>query len=207
MSGMLTGILHRIVARPWVYDLAQVAAGARTVRGRVAAQAAQLQGARLVLDIGGGTGAVGDMWDSRTKYICLDIDPLKLKGFVARNPTGVALNGDATRLPIADGSIDVVLCNSVTHHLTDDLLERMVSETARVLKPGGRMILTDAVWAPRRWAGRLLWHYDRGSYPRPMNVLKSLVACHLTIRRWDPFAVWHEYFICVADRSASMEQL
>lgn len=197
---MLTALLHRVVARPWVYDLAQIAAGARTVRGKVAEQVNHLQGAPLVLDIGGGTGAVGAMWDGRTKYVCLDIDPLKLEGFLARNPNGIALQGDATQLPIADASLDVVLCNSVTHHLTDGLLERMIAEVARVLRPGGRFVLTDAVWAQNRWAGRMIWRYDRGSFPRRAEVLKGLIASHLSIEHWEHFAVWHEYFICVARR-------
>ena len=33
----------------------------------------------------------------------------------------------AKRMPIADGSVDVVLCTNVTHHLPDGLLERMVN--------------------------------------------------------------------------------
>jgi len=202
---MLTALLHRVVARPRVYDLAQIAAGARTVRGKIAEQAAQLQGAPLVFDIGGGTGAVGAMWDGRTKYVCLDIDPLKLAGFLARNPRGIALQGDATQLPIADASLDVVLCNSVTHHLADELLERMIAEAARVLKPGGRLILTDAVWARGRWAGRVIWRYDRGSFPRTAEVLKNLIGSHLSIERWEHFAVWHEYVICVAHRSRPTE--
>jgi ubiquinone/menaquinone biosynthesis C-methylase UbiE len=188
-----------------VYDLAQIAAGARTVRGKIAEQVSHLRGAPLVLDIGGGTGAVGAMWDARTKYVCLDIDPLKLEGFLTRNPKGIALQGDATQLPIGDASLDVVLCNSVTHHLTDDLLAAMVAEVARVLRPGGRLILTDAVWAEKRWAGKMIWRYDRGSFPRTCDVLKKLIASHLSIERWEHFSVWHEYVLCVASRRLPQE--
>src|SRR5689334_19170618 len=127
---MLTDVLHRIVARPWVYDLAQTVAGAKTVRRRLAARVEPLRGAAVVLDIGGGTGSIGELWDSRrTRYVCLDIDPMKLAGFVARNPTGLALQADATRIPIAGAAVDVVLCTNVTHHLTDPLLERMIAES------------------------------------------------------------------------------
>jgi len=122
------------------------------VRKRVAEQAVKLSDAKLVLDIGGGTGAVAAMWPPSTRYVCLDIDPMKLQGFLSRNPQGIALQADATRLPVADSSVDVVLCNSVTHHLTDDLLQRMIAEAARVLSPKGKLVLTDAMerGSPRR---------------------------------------------------------
>jgi 2-polyprenyl-6-hydroxyphenyl methylase/3-demethylubiquinone-9 3-methyltransferase len=39
------------------------------------------------------------------------------------------------RLPLADASVDLAYCCDVLEHVSD--LERVVSETARVLKPGG----------------------------------------------------------------------
>jgi ubiquinone/menaquinone biosynthesis C-methylase UbiE len=197
---MLTDVLHRIVARPWVYDLAQTVAGAKIVRRRLAARVEPLRGAPVVLDIGGGTGSIGELWDHRTRYVCLDIDPMKLAGFVARNPTGLALRADATRIPMADAAVDVVLCTNVTHHLTDPLLERMIAESARVLKPDGKLVLSDAIWAPQRRAGRMMWRYDRGSFPRTAEVLRAGVARFLRVESWEQFSIWHEYFICVAGR-------
>jgi ubiquinone/menaquinone biosynthesis C-methylase UbiE len=197
---MFTRLLHWIVTRPMIYDLVQKAVGANSVRKRVAEQAARLSGAELVLNIGGGTGAVAAMWPTTTKYVCLDIDPLKLQGFQSRNSQGIALQADATRLPIADGSVDVVLCNSLTHHLTDDLLQRMIAEAARVLSPTGKLVLTDAIWKDDRRVGKLIWKYDRGSFPRRAEQLRAVIESHLTIERWEHFAVWHEYIICVARR-------
>jgi ubiquinone/menaquinone biosynthesis C-methylase UbiE len=195
---MITGLLHRVVARPWVYDLAQTLVGANTVRRRLAARIDPLRDARLVLDIGGGTGSIAEFWSESSRYICLDIDPLKLQGFIAKNPTGTALLADATRIPIADGTVDVVLCTNVTHHLTDPLFDRMISECARVLKPEGKLILSDAIWAPQRRAGRLIWRYDRGSFPRTAEVLRDAISKYLSIEQWDQFAIWHEYIISVA---------
>jgi SAM-dependent methyltransferase len=196
---MLTGLLHRVVARPWVYDLAQTLAGAKAVRRRLAYRIQPLRAAPLVLDIGGGTGAVGDLWDCRrTRYVCLDIDPLKLAGFVARNPSGLAVQADAARIPLADACVDVVLCTNVTHHLTDPLLDRMIAEAARVLKPAGKFVLSDALWVPSRRAGRIIWHYDRGSFPRTAAALQTAVSTHLGIESWEQFSIWHEYFISIA---------
>lgn len=199
---MIRSLLHQIVARPWVYDTAQTIVGAKKVRARLAARIAPVRNARLVLDIGGGTGSVGELWSDSSRYICLDIDPQKLEGFTAKNPTGIALLGDATRIPVAAGAVDIVLCTNVTHHLPDEALSLMMTECARVLAPGGKLILSDAIWAPQRRVGRMIWHYDRGSFPRTAEVLRNAVSAQLNIQSWDQFAIWHEYFICVASRKA-----
>jgi ubiquinone/menaquinone biosynthesis C-methylase UbiE len=202
---MITRLLHRVVAQPKVYDLAQILAGAKAVRRRLAAQVAAAQqglAAPFVLDIGGGTGAVGEWLSPDARYCCLDIDPQKLVGFLSRYPRGVGIQGDASRIPLADAAVDLALCNSVTHHLTDPQLAGMVAEAARVLKPNGRLILTDAIWKPTRWPGRLLWHYDRGSFPRPPEILRDVISRHLRVDHWQHFRVWHEYVISVATRRA-----
>ena len=202
---MITGLLHRVVAQPKVYDLAQLLAGAKAVRRRLAAQVAAAQtrvASPFVVDIGGGTGAVGEWLSPAAAYCCLDIDPQKLSGFLDRYPGGIGIQADASRIPLADATVDLALCNSVTHHLTDLQLDGMVAETARVLKPAGQLILTDAIWKPTRWPGRLLWHYDRGSFPRRPDVLRDVISRHLSIDHWQHFRVWHEYVITVATRRA-----
>ena len=52
-------------------------------------------------------------------------------------------NGDATRLPIDDRSVDVVISNGVLNLVPEK--ERAVAEIARVLKPGGRVQIADIV--------------------------------------------------------------
>ncbi len=47
---------------------------------------------------------------------------------------------DITRIPIADGSFDVVLCTEVFEHIPDPIAA--LRELARLLKPGGALILT-----------------------------------------------------------------
>ena len=52
-------------------------------------------------------------------------------------------NGDATRLPVEDRSVDVVISNGVLNLVPEK--ERAVAEIARVLKPGGRVQIADIV--------------------------------------------------------------
>lgn len=56
------------------------------------------------------------------------------------------IEGDAERLPAADGTFDRVLCRIALHHFPDPA--QAVREMARVLKPGGRVALVDNIVPP-----------------------------------------------------------
>ena len=45
------------------------------------------------------------------------------------------------RIPAADGSVDAIVAVNTMHHWLD--VERGVAEIARVLRPGGRILLVD----------------------------------------------------------------
>ncbi len=69
---------------------------------------------------------------------------------------------DGSKLPFADGTFDLVLCNSVLHHLEQPA--RLLVEMARVAAPGGAILLRDLRRPSRpacplhvRWHGR---HYS-----------------------------------------------
>jgi ubiquinone/menaquinone biosynthesis C-methylase UbiE len=72
------------------------------------------------------------------------------------------LDGDGCSLPFADGSVDLVLCNSVLHHLHDPA--KLLAEIARVATPKAAILLRDLQRPSRsayplhvRWYGR---HYS-----------------------------------------------
>lgn len=52
----------------------------------------------------------------------------------------VNLLGDGARLPIRSGSIDTVLSTEVLEHVPEP--SRLIAEMARVLRPGGRLLVT-----------------------------------------------------------------
>src|SRR5689334_9446116 len=106
---MLTEILHRLVAHPWIYDQTQLLAGLPAIHRRLARRIARLPPPGVVLDLGGGTGITRALWPRDCTYICLDIDPLKLRGFREKHPGERALLADATQIPLRDGSADTVL--------------------------------------------------------------------------------------------------
>lgn len=59
------------------------------------------------------------------------------------------LRGDATALPLADASLDLVVAFDVLEHLVDDA--RCVQEVRRVLRPGGRFLVA-VPCDPRLWS-------------------------------------------------------
>lgn len=195
---MLVQILHWIVSNPLIYELVQILAGEKETRRRLAPHLHAVLGSSTVLDIGGGTGSITKLLADSCTYVCLDLDPVKLQGFLAKRPTGIVLLADATEVPVQPEAIDLVLCTAVMHHLSARALRSLIEESARVLKPNGRLVMLDPVWKPERRIGRWLWKYDRGSFPRTAESLRSAIEERFTVLHWESFAVYHEYFICVA---------
>jgi SAM-dependent methyltransferase len=56
-------------------------------------------------------------------------------------PDGGFLRGELDRLPMADGSVDVVVCALALVHVPS--LAPVMAEFARVLKPGGHLAISD----------------------------------------------------------------
>ena len=197
---MLLSALHELASRPWVYDQIQKLAGVRRVYQRISRQL-PAGATGYVLDVGGGTGAIRPLWPRDCRYVCLDIEMPKLRGFRAKTGDGLALQTDATRMPIADACASSVVCMAVAHHLTDTMLASVLSESARVLRPGGRMFFLDPVFDRRRALGRMIWRLDRGSYPRTADTLHKVFSQHFHVAHWEQFAVYHEYVLGVGLRA------
>jgi len=90
----------------------------------------------LVLDIGCGDRWLEPLVAGRGHYIGLD----SLATGAALYGARPSVFGDASRLPIADASIDTVVFFEVLEHLEDP--REALEEIARVLRPGGRLLLS-----------------------------------------------------------------
>lgn len=55
------------------------------------------------------------------------------------------IDGDAVSLPFDDASVDVIRCERVFQHLPDP--QGAANEMARILRPGGRVVIIDSDWA------------------------------------------------------------
>jgi len=90
-------------------------------------------GGRL-LDIGSGSGLVCRCAEGVFSHrVGTDISPEILEA--NRDAFDEAVTADCDALPFEDGSFDAVTCFAVLHHLFS--FEGLVSEVARVLRPGG----------------------------------------------------------------------
>jgi SAM-dependent methyltransferase len=89
-----------------------------------------------------------------------------------RQRGGVPVAGDAIRLPIKDAQFDYLFALDVLEHLPDDHV--IVREWARVLKPGGRMVINvpamDCLWSPHDVQ---MGHYRRYSKKKLSAVLEA----------------------------------
>jgi ubiquinone/menaquinone biosynthesis C-methylase UbiE len=98
----------------------------------------------VALDLGCGTGVMLDHLARRyPRVVGLDISQEMLEGYdLTRLPPGLRLGllrGDMSRLPLASGSVDVIVCRSALHHMEDEAA--VLREIARVLRPDGRLVL------------------------------------------------------------------
>ena len=101
-----------------------------------------------VLDVGGGTGRVGGSVD--TVPIVFDASRPMLAR--ARTKGFSTIQGDARSIPVATGGVDAAVSVDAVHHLPD--LESVLSEVARVLRPGGVVVIRD--FDPTTLRGRAL---------------------------------------------------
>jgi len=129
---------------------------------------------QVILDCGSGYGFV--------LRILLDLTPCGVVGleyqqeridetraFLGENPRLTLVQGDATALPFADASFDHIVCSEVLEHIPDDA--QAVRELARVLKPGGTLVVTVPAadfpfgWDPPNWVLRRFGRSLRGERP------------------------------------------
>ncbi len=111
--------------------------------------AADLEGGEKILDLGCGTGHTALAFAARGAEVeALDLTAEMLaQGRRMAQERGLAnvrfREGDAADLPFADGAFDVVTSRLSAHHFARP--ESAVREAARVLRPGGRLLLIDSV--------------------------------------------------------------
>jgi len=145
-----------VITSGWRYDLMLwagnlISHGEWKALRQTTADLAQLRPGESVLDVGCGTGTLAMIVKQRVGaagYIC-GIDPSS--GMIARARHKAAHRrlsidfrlGVIERIPFPDQSFDVVLSTFMMHQLPDDLKRDGLAEIARVLKPGGRLLVVD----------------------------------------------------------------
>lgn len=113
-----------------------------------------------VLDVGCGTGIQLAAYQRAGCRVCgLDASPAMLAAARRRLGEEARLHlGDAARMPYPDGAFDLILATTVLHEMPPQVRAAVLGEMKRVLRAGGRILLTDfepgPVRPPRGWVTR-----------------------------------------------------
>jgi len=106
-----------------------------------------------------------DLLGASEIWLAMDLAPgtVRKARLRARRPVPQFLAADARGLPLRTASLDLVLSTSTLDHF-DSRREFVaaIAEIARVLRPGGRLVLTidnpsNPLYWPLRWLGRTRW--------------------------------------------------
>lgn len=161
---LAAGVERRFLApsRPWV---------ASRVRGRV-------------LEVGVGTGANLPYYPPGTRLTAIERSPSMLERAI-RRAADLRLevdlrHGDAMALPFPDQAFDTVVSTFVLCCVPDERVA--LSEMARVLPPGGSLVLADHVVSDRWWVRAGQGLLDTVTVPthgehfrrRPLEVVQAL---------------------------------
>lgn len=144
-----------------------------------------------ILDLGCAHGRLIKLFEQTTiDYHGLDLSRKLIESARQKNPEFAFKVGDARQLPYQNKLFDSVWLIALLHHLPDSAVLKVLKEAARVVKPGGRIVIT--VWHPdkinfwrklgrrsflRKWGDQSLLYY-RFFRPRELKrlVLKSGVV-------------------------------
>lgn len=119
------------------------ALGSADVADRVLEASGSVRGLR-VLDVGCGTGGLCRRLANRdASVVGVDVCANLLTRARALVPAAGFVRADAGRLPFGTGRFDLAASVLVLHYLEDP--SRALAEMARVLRPGGKLLLCDRV--------------------------------------------------------------
>lgn len=151
------------------YDETRVPIGTEILLGCLSAAGAPLEQARL-LDAGCGTGAYSQALLPHVAHInAVDLNGGMLAAARAKLAAEAAAGriafheGGIDALPFADETFDAAMINQVLHHLEDGsdetwpLHSAVIAEMARVLRPGGALVINMCSHEQLRCG---YWYYD-----------------------------------------------
>ena len=121
---------------------------------------------RRLIEAGAGFGRLADEYHAFDEVVLLDASALHVESArerLAGDPRYRVVEGNVLALPYADGHFDAAVMIRVLHHFADP--EPIVAELARVVRPGGALVL---------------------EFANKRN-LKSIARRMLRLQSWSPF--------------------
>ena len=119
---------------------------------QAAIRAACIDSSSLVADVGTGTGFLAEAaLSAGARVIGIDVSEKMLEQVRSRFPSDrfEARAGDVEALPLKTNEVNAVLANMVLHHAENPA--RAIREMVRAVKPGGKLVITDADEHQEQW--------------------------------------------------------
>lgn len=130
-----------------------------------------------VLDLGSGPGTNAPLFQNRD-YVGVDFNEkytaFATEKFKGRFVTSCAIDfsKDCTE------QFDLIIVNSLLHHLNDDETSTLMSHCANRIKQNGTIHIIDSVLPTHFSLKRTLAKLDRGKFVRPLSRWEELVFSH-----------------------------
>lgn len=132
-----------------------------------------------VLDLGCGVGRLLARVGNARLAVGIDLSGCMLKYAKRRTPASL-VQGNCLHLPFPENSFDLVMAHSIFHHLSD--VGAGAREVCRVLRPGGKLVLSDTNWSLLSWLPRRIAYRGAGFSELHKNLrrgpfLRELSTC------------------------------
>jgi SAM-dependent methyltransferase len=131
--------------------------------------------ARRVLDVGCGPGTNTHHF-AGADYLGIDFNPAYIESARRRHGREFIV-ADVTKYEVpADRRFDLILANSLFHHIDDASTRRILAHLETLLSADGHVHIFDLVLPSQPSVSRLLARADRGDYPRPLDAWRRLFS-------------------------------
>ena len=165
MAGM-NALIARVMEWPPVYRLWMAPFAEQKLRPIRAHT--DLTRVRRVLDVGCGPGTNTALF-SGSDYLGIDINESYIES-ARRRHRRTFVAADVTTYRVADHErFDLILVNSLLHHLDDSSTVRLLEHLSRLLTDDGRVHVLELVLPDSPSAARFLARHDRGKFARPLD--------------------------------------
>lgn len=173
---------RRVLTHAGVYAAVQAILGGRGAVERYVREQVRPEPGARILDVGCGPASILEVLPPDVTYTGYDANPDYVdharRRFGERAEFSCARVGEGGRHPDA-GCFDVVMANSLLHHLGDDEVRILTATAHEHLRPGGVLVTIDPVHtADAPWIARRLVAMDRGGAVRTAERYRSLLAEH-----------------------------
>jgi SAM-dependent methyltransferase len=141
-----------------------------------------------ILDVGCGPGTNCDTFQA-CDYTGFDINPQYIEYARQRYGRKFVVQDVCTYEQSPDDHFDMILMNSLLHHLDDHETQKLLTKLAHLCQKRGEVHIIDLVLPANLGIPRWLALNDRGDFPRSMEQWKTLFEKHFQTIRFEPFSL------------------